>query len=206
MTAFKNYYPGVLGRSESKIISQFIMRSLDRNRVYFGELDFSDLYQECVIYFCAQKEKSWEKAKLCGLPYSAFVVATCKKCLNRILRDRSSWGRREACIKGRFFSKSGEDAFADSGDMEALESRQGADLFLSAESKMIFEQAFTDAWKSLGPSARRVFAMVVNENLSNAEIGRRLKFSGAYVGMLRKKVREDLNLSYSDCANYPEAA
>ena len=206
MATFKNYYPGVLGRSESTIITQFVFRFLGRNRVYFGELDFDDLYQECVIYFCAQKEKCWEKAKLCGMPYRAFVLAQCKNRLIAILRTRSTWGRGDACSKGRFFSRSGEDAFSDSGDMEVLEDRQGADLFLSAESKMIFEQAFTDAWKSLGPSARRVFAMVVNENLSNAEIGRRLNFSGSYVGMLRKKVREDLNLSYSDCANYPEAA
>jgi DNA-directed RNA polymerase specialized sigma24 family protein len=206
MSDFKNFYPGVLGKSESKIIGDFVMRFLERNRVYFGELDFNDLFQECVIYFCEQKKRSWKKAEIGGMPYRAFVLAQCKNHLIHILRARSTWGRGDACTKSRFVSRSGNDDFSDSGDLEVLEQCRVAYIFVSAETRMIFQEAFDGSWKSLSPKAKMVFAIAVNENVSDAEIGRRLKLSGSYVGALRKKIREELRLNYSDCSDFPDAA
>jgi DNA-binding CsgD family transcriptional regulator len=87
-----------------------------------------------------------------------------------------------------------------------LEQCRVAYIFVSAETRMIFQEAFDGAWKSLSPKAKMVFAIAVNENVSDAEIGRRLKLSGSYVGALRKKIREELRLNYSDCSDFPDAA
>jgi DNA-directed RNA polymerase specialized sigma24 family protein len=185
MANFKNCYDGVVGRSDSKLIGDFVMRFLDRNRVYFGELNFDDLYQECVMYFHLQKEKSWKKAEFGGMPYRAFILAQCKNRLIHILRTRSTWGRGEAASKPRFSARFGDDTFEDSGDMEILDICEVSGSFRNAESKMIFEEAFHNAYKSLTPMAQKVLAVAVNEHLSHAAIGRRLGISGQYVCYLR---------------------
>lgn len=186
----ENSYVGLFDHSDVKIVSCIVNNFIRKYGIFFGSLAYEDLMQECFFYVNEQKKKYLRKALSVGMTSKAFLMKSCYNRLNRILRENSSYGRGEAAIDQKDFGDVNCEGFNDAGDLNYIENVSSRGLFSDILSDLLLKEACLRVYASLNDVGRKVFILMVNENLNGAAMSKRLGISAGYACTMRKVVRD----------------
>lgn len=186
----ENRYVGLFDDATINTAGRVIHTFIRKYEFFFGSLDFDDLLQECLLFFNFHKIKYWQKAEAYGMSQKAYLVRVCRICLSRILRDGSSRGRGHAAALHRDFGDRDSVGFNDAGDLDIVENLFVGSVFVDAEGGLILQDACLRVYKSLNGVGRKVFVLMVNFNLTEAEISRELGYSHTHIHRITAIIRK----------------
>jgi DNA-directed RNA polymerase specialized sigma subunit len=90
--------------------------------------------------------------------------------------------------------------FNDGGDLDFIENLSARGLFVGILEDLLLREACFSAYDSLNEVGRKVFVLMVNDNLNAAEIAERLGITAGYVCMIRKAVRKKADVYFREVA------
>ena len=186
----ENRYLSYFDDETFRVASRVVNRFLGRYAIFFGSLDFDDLMQECLFYYYVQKKRYWEKAEAAGMTEKAYLGMMCNQHLNHMLRDLSRKGRGAAAVAHKDFGDRDSVGFNDAGDLDIIENLFAGGLCVNPEENLILKENCFRVYKKLNEFGKKVFVLMVNDNLNSEEIAEDLGYKSSSIRGVQMKIRE----------------